>query len=46
MNPRNVLEEKGRLLREQKKDKRPNKSCSVSNDEIEQLWKFGQFGYH
>ena len=46
LNSRNVLEGKARLLREQGKGKRPNKSCRLSNDEIEQLWQSGQFGYH
>ena len=46
LNSRNVLEGKARLLREQGKGKRPNKSCSLGNDEIEQLWQSGQFGYH
>ena len=46
LNSRNVLEGKARLLREQGKGKRPNKSCSQSNDEIEQLWQSSQFGYH
>ena len=40
------MEGKARLLREQGKGERPNKSCSLSNDEIEQLWQSGQFGYH
>ena len=38
LNSRKVLEEKARLLKEQEKDKRPNKSCSLSNGEMEQLW--------
>ena len=38
LNSRNVLEGRARLLREQGKGKRPNKSCSLSNDKIEQLW--------
>ena len=38
LNSRNALEGKARLLREQGKGKRPNKSCSLSNDKIEQLW--------
>ena len=38
LNSRNVLEERARLLREQGKGKRPNKSCSLSNDKIEHLW--------
>ena len=46
LNSRNVLEGKARLLREQGKGKRPNKSCRLSNDEMEQLWQSGQFGYH
>ena len=46
LNSRNVLEGKARLLKEQGKDKRPNKSCSLSNDETEQLLQSGQFGYH
>ena len=46
LNSRNVLEGKARLLREQGKGKRPNKSCSVSNDEIEQLWQSDRFGCH
>ena len=46
LNSRNVLEEKARLLKEQEKGKRPNKSCSLSNDEMEQLWQSSQFGYH
>ena len=45
LNSRNVLEGKARLLREQGKDKRPNKSCSLSNDKIEQLWQSGLLGY-
>ena len=46
LNSRNVLEEKARLLKEQEKGKRPSKSCSLSNDEMEQLWQSSQFGYH
>ena len=46
LNSRNILEGKARLLREQGKGKLPNKSCSLSNDEIEQLWESGQLGYH
>ena len=46
LNSRNVLEGKARLLREQGKGKRPQKSCSLSNHEREQLWQSGQFGYH
>ena len=46
LNSRNVLEGKARLLREQGKGKLPSKSCSLSNDEIEQLWESGQLGYH
>ena len=46
LNSRNVLEGKARLLREQGKGKLPNKSCSLSNDEIEQLWESGQLDYH
>ena len=38
LNSRNVLERRARLLREQRKGKRPNKSCSLSNDKIEHLW--------
>ena len=45
LNSKNVLEGKATLLREQGKGKRPNESCSISNDEIEQLWQSGQFGY-
>ena len=37
LNSRNVLEVKARLLREQGKGKRPNKSCNLSNDKIKQL---------
>ena len=33
-------------LREQGKGKCPSESCCLSNDEIEQLWQSGQFGYH
>ena len=43
---RNVLEGKARLSRVKGKGKRPNKSCSLSNGKIEQLWQSGQFGYH
>ena len=46
VNSRNVLAGKTRLLREQGKGKCPNKSCSLSNGKIEQLWQSGQFGYH
>ena len=46
LNSRNVLEGKAKLLREQGKGKRPNKSCILSNDKIEQLWQSGQFSYH
>ena len=46
LNSRNVLEVKARLFREQGKGKRPNKSWSLSNDKIEQLWQSSQFGYH
>ena len=45
LNSVNVLEGKARLLSEQGKGKRPNKSRSLSNDKIEQLWQSGQFGY-
>ena len=38
LNSRNALEGKARLLREQGKGKRPNKSCSLSNGKIEHLW--------
>ena len=37
LNSRNALEGKTTYLREQGKGKRSNKSCSLSNDEIEQL---------
>ena len=45
LNFRNVLEGKATLLREQGKGKHPNKSCSLSNGKIKQLWQSGQFGY-
>ena len=44
LKSKNVL--KANVLREQGKGKRPNKSCSLSHSEIEQLWQSGQFGYH
>ena len=44
LKSKNVL--KARVLREQGKGKRPNKTCSLSHDKIEQLWQSGQFGYH
>ena len=37
LNSRNALEGKTTYLREQGKGKRSNKSCRISNDEIEQL---------
>ena len=37
LNSRDILEGKTRLLREKTKGKRPNQSCSWSQDEIEQL---------
>jgi len=41
---RSVLEGKARLLREAGKGKRPNKRCSLTSEEEEQLWKCGTFG--
>ena len=46
LNSRNVLAGKTRLLKEQGKGIRTNKSCSVSNDEMEQLWQSSQFEYY
>ena len=46
LNSRNILEGKARLSREQGKGTRPNKSCSLSHDEIEQLWQSGKSGYN
>ena len=43
---RNVLEGKARLSKVKGKGKWPNKSCSLSNGKIEQLWQSGKFGYH
>ena len=41
-----VLEGKARLLREKGMGKRPNKSCSLTENEEEALWECGQFGSH
>ena len=38
LNSKNAFGERLDFLREQWKGKRPNKSCSLSHDEIEQLW--------
>ena len=46
LSSRNVLERNTRLLSEQRKGKCPSKSCSLTNDKIEQLWQSGQFRYH
>ena len=46
LDSRNVLEGKARLLTDQEKGKRPNKSCSLTHDEIQQLWQSGQFANH
>ena len=46
VNSRTVLEGKASFLREQRNSKCHNKSCCLSNDEIEHLWQSGQFGYH
>lgn len=43
---RSVLEGKAKLLREEGRGKRPNKSCSVSKEEVEKLWESRQFGCH
>ena len=38
-----VLEGKAILLREEGHGKRPNKSCSLSKEEVEKRWEYGQF---
>ena len=39
-----ILEGVARTLRKDGKGKLPNRPRSLSNDDIEELWKFGQFG--
>ena len=44
MQSRNVLEGKAKLMLEEGKEKRPNKTDSVSDDKANKLWKCEQFG--
>ena len=46
MQSRNVLEGKAKLILEEGKEKRPNKTDSVSDDKANKLWKCEQFGNH
>ena len=46
IDSRAVLEGKARTLREMGKGKRPNKACSLSNEELESLSDCGELGYN
>ena len=41
-----VLEGMARTLREMGKGKRPNKACSLSNEELKSLWDCSELGYN